>query len=104
SAAPKAPGLQPLLEELRRELRTDSRDAALAQEIAFGVSRNRLWLEHVLARFLHKPLPAAAASVHEALLMGAYQALFLDRIPARSVVDETVRLVGNVRTEKGYRG
>lgn len=37
-------------------------------------------------------------------MIGAYQALFLDRVPAHSIVDESVRLVALARTEASYRG
>ncbi|MCC6547630.1 hypothetical protein IT570_10730 [Candidatus Sumerlaeota bacterium] len=78
-------------------------DIALAREIAFGVARHRRWLEEVLARYLHKPLPTQAHQVRDALFMGIYQAAHLDRVPAHTIVDETVKLVGSVRSETGYR-
>ncbi len=102
--SPKTKGVDVVLDAARVEGTIDARDLALAQEIAYGVCRHRRWLEQILNRFLHKPLPAGAAKVHEALLMGIYQAIFLDRVPMHAIVDETVRLVRVSRTEKGYHG
>lgn len=100
---PQAPGLDALLEDARRQRRYAAPDLALAREIAWGVCRKRRWLEVVLSRYLERPLPTAAFHVHFTLLMGLYQALYLDRIPAHTIADESVRLVGMVRTEVSYR-
>ncbi len=95
-------GLDRYLEEARRRGDINALDAGLAQELALGVSRRRLWLEHILNRYLDRPLPKQANKVHDSLLLGIYQWAFLDRIPAHTVVDETVKLVKSVRTETGY--
>ncbi|CAN5333352.1 16S rRNA (cytosine(967)-C(5))-methyltransferase RsmB [soil metagenome] len=104
SLSPKAPGMDQFLDDARRHSPLSSLDASLAQELAYGVSRQRRWLEIVLARYLDRPLPKQAVHVHEALLIGIYQAIFLDRVPAHTIVDEGVRLVGEARTEASYRG
>lgn len=101
---PEGPGIDGLLEEARAGGLYRPGDLALAREISMGVCRQRPWLEEVLGRYLRHPLPRGAHRVHEALLMGIYQAAFLDKIPPHTIVDETVRLVGSVRTEKAYRG
>ncbi len=100
---PRGRGMDTVLEEARRGGRASVQDLALAREIAYGVCRRRRWLEEVLARYVQRPLPTGAARVHDALLCGLFQAIYLDRIPMHSVVDETVRLTGAVRTEAGYR-
>lgn len=91
-AKPHGRSIEQLLETERRHHRPD--DAGLAREIAAGVCRRRLWLEHVLARFVERPFGPADHAAHDALLMGIYQAAYLDRIPAHTIVDETVELVG----------
>lgn len=104
SRAPDGATMVHVLEQARDRGEINALDAGLAQEIARGVSRQRRWLEHVLARYLHKPLPKQAAAVQDALLIGLYQALFLERIPSHTIVDETVKLVKSTRTETGYHG
>ncbi len=100
---PRGRGMDAVLEHARRSGQIGAQDVALAREIAYGVCRRRRWLEEILARYVHRPLPSGAVRVHEALLCGIFQAIYLHRIPPHSIVDETVRLTGQVRTEAGYR-
>ncbi|MCB2154294.1 hypothetical protein KQI84_05370 [bacterium] len=102
--APKAPGLDALLEEENRRVKLSAVDFGLAREIAFGVARNRLWLEELVNRFLREPLKPEAAAVKMALLVGAYQVAFLDRIPIHAAVDETVRLAAAQPRGRNFRG
>ncbi|UCG37915.1 MAG: 16S rRNA (cytosine(967)-C(5))-methyltransferase RsmB [bacterium] len=76
------------------------RDRALITELTQGVMRHRLFLEHNVSFHLHRPGSAPPEPVFLALLLGAYQLLFLHRIPAHAAVKETVDLVKGSR----YRG
>ena len=76
----RIPGLQALSEGDRR----------LAQEIAFGVLRNRSVLDHIIAsRTDGRPQRPVLRGV---LQMGLYQLLVLDRVPDHAVVNEAVLL------------
>ncbi len=99
-----APGIEDILEARKARYPLSPADLGLARELVGGVNRQRLWLEHVLAIYLERPLPEGARAVHESLLLGIYQALFLDRIPAHAIVDDAVRLVAMHRTERSYQG
>ncbi len=68
-------------------------DRALATELALGVLRWRSHLDELIARASSQPLLKLDAEVLTALRLGAYQMAFLDRIPARAAVDESVELV-----------
>jgi 16S rRNA (cytosine967-C5)-methyltransferase len=68
-------------------------DAALATELALGVLRERRLLDFLLARQLKKPVEKLDLPVLLALRMGLYQIRFLERIPARAAVNESVELV-----------
>jgi 16S rRNA (cytosine967-C5)-methyltransferase len=70
-----------------------SEDAALATELALGVLRQRRLLDFLLARQLKKPVEKLDLPVLLALRMGLYQIRFLERIPARAAVNESVELV-----------
>jgi 16S rRNA (cytosine967-C5)-methyltransferase len=70
-----------------------SEDAALATELVFGVLRQRRLLDFLLARQLKKPVEKLDLPVLLALRMGLYQLRFLERIPARAAVNESVELV-----------
>jgi 16S rRNA (cytosine967-C5)-methyltransferase len=68
-------------------------DAALATELAMGVLRWRRLLDFLLERQLKKPVERLDLPVALALRMGAYQLRFLEKIPARAAVNESVELV-----------
>src|ERR1700733_13203856 len=72
-------------------------DAGLATELALGVLRWQRLLDFVIDRHLKKPGNIADAEVRIALRMGMYQLLFLDRVPARAAVHESVELVKRAR-------
>src|ERR1700690_796510 len=68
-------------------------DAALATEIVLGVLRWQRQLDFLLERHMKKPVSKLDLPVAIALRMGIYQLRFLDRVPARAVVNESVGLV-----------
>ncbi|HTZ99012.1 MAG TPA: 16S rRNA (cytosine(967)-C(5))-methyltransferase RsmB [Candidatus Aquilonibacter sp.] len=72
-------------------------DAALATELTLGVLRQRLLLDFLLERQLKKRVERLDLGVALALRIGAYQLLFLERIPARAAVNESVELVKKAR-------
>lgn len=73
-----------------RSARLESRDAALASEIVFGVLRFQAQLDFLIARLASRPLDA---EVRIALRMGVYQLRYLDRIPPHAAVGESVELM-----------
>lgn len=72
-------------------------DAALATEIALGVLRWRRLLDFLLERHLKKPIGRLDLPVTLALRMGLYQLRFLDKVPARAAINESVELVKSAR-------
>lgn len=70
----------------------DSREAALATQLCFGVLQNQLLLDFYLSHFSHIPLKRMEGRVVQALRLGAYQMLFLDRIPHSAAVNRSVEL------------
>ena len=64
----------------------DSRDAALATQLCAGVLQNQMLLDFYLAHFSNIPLKRMEGRVVQALRLGAYQMLFLDRIPHLSLI------------------
>lgn len=80
------------LKQMLREQHLDSRDAALATRLCFGVLQNRMLLDWHLASFCNTPLHKLDLKVLCALRVAAYQLLFLDKIPASAAVNEAVNL------------
>ena len=74
----------------------DGRDRGLVTELAGGVFRRRAALDHVLARAAARPAARIDADVLTVLRLGAYQLLYLDRVPPAAAVDESVQLVRRV--------
>ncbi len=70
----------------------DSREAALATQLCFGVLQNRLLLDFYLSKFSNIPLKRMEGKVIQALRLGAYQMLFLDRIPHSAAVNSAVSM------------
>ena len=68
-------------------------DAGLATELTFGVLRWQRLLDFQIDRCLSKANKSLDAEVRIALRLGAYQLFFLERVPARAAVHESVELV-----------
>lgn len=71
----------------------EPRDGALASSIFYGVLERRLTLDYYLSQFLKNPGKKLDPLVQAALRCGAYQVLYLDRVPDSAAVNETVALV-----------
>jgi 16S rRNA (cytosine967-C5)-methyltransferase len=89
-----------LLEEARQSF--DERDSAFLRELVYGVLRNRLRLDWVLDRFSARPVEKAGASTKNVLRLGAYQLLFLDRVPPSAAVNTSVELAKAHGGKQGY--
>jgi 16S rRNA (cytosine967-C5)-methyltransferase len=84
-----------LLEQAHGTL-SDPRDQALLHELVKGTLRWRGRLDAVLDRIVHIGIAGTQPHVRNVLRLGAYQILFLDRIPAHAAVDESVKLAHKV--------
>ena len=72
-------------------------DHGLLTELVMGVLRWRSLLDTRIAEHSAQPLPKLDLEVLTALRLGAYQLLFLDRIPTHAAVNESVELVKQAR-------
>ena len=70
----------------------DARDSALATRLCFGVLQNRLLLDFYLSHFSNMPLKRMENRVVQVLRLGAYQLLFLDKVPHSAAVNSAVEL------------
>ncbi len=67
-------------------------DRNLATTLVLGILRWQIRLDEVLKDFLKRPGGKLDREVRIALRLGAFQLLFLDRIPAHAAIDESVEL------------
>lgn len=89
-----------LLERARPSF--DQRDNAFILELVYGTLRNRTLLDSVLDRFSDKPVRRTDAWTRNILRLGAYQLLFLDRVPASAAVDTAAELAKRHGKKSGY--
>jgi 16S rRNA (cytosine967-C5)-methyltransferase len=75
----------------------DPRERSLAFELVYGVLRQRGTLDWRLNEVSKRPVERLPLPVATVLRLGAYQLLYLDRIPQSAAVNESVSLVKSVR-------
>ena len=73
--------------------RLDERDRALAQRIAYGTIQRVRTLDHGIETLGRRPVRKLDPPVRAALRIAAYQLAFLEGIPDRAAVHESVELV-----------
>lgn len=90
------------LARARRGL-SDERDRALLSEIVTGTLRWRAALDHLISSGARRPIDRLDAAVLDALRIGVYQLLYLERVPPRAVVDDAVEISkrGGTRSAAG---
>ena len=75
----------------RFEETLEDNDRGLCHELVLGVLRRRIYLDRVIQHYAgSKKLDSA---VRNALRLGAYQIIFLDKVPTYSAINESVNLV-----------
>lgn len=81
-----------------REL--DRREAALASRLAYGVLQNRALLDHYLDACCTQRFETLEPFIRDVLRLGAYQILYMDRVPDSAAVDESVELVKRKKRQR----
>jgi 16S rRNA (cytosine967-C5)-methyltransferase len=85
-------GVDVLLDRALAQCSFDNRERALTVELTYGVLRRLATIDWRLEPVLDKPLPRLPVAVQMVLRLGAYQLLFLNRIPQSAAVNESVNL------------
>ncbi len=67
------------------------RERAFAHELAYGTTRLRGRLDHLIAPHAHRGLDRVDPHVLELIRLGAYQVFYLDAVPPYAAVSETVK-------------
>jgi 16S rRNA (cytosine967-C5)-methyltransferase len=71
----------------------DARDRAFAQRLAYGAIQRARTLDYALEEIGGRPVADLDVPVRAALRLGAYELGFMDAVPARASVNESVELV-----------
>lgn len=89
-----------LLDKARESF--DARDSAFLLALVYGTLRNRARLDWVLNQFSAQPVEKTDAWTRNILRFGAYQMLFLDRVPASAAVNTSTELAKIYGKKQGY--
>ena len=73
----------------------DSTDCAFISRLVYGVTERKITLDYVISQYLSKPINKTKPEVLTILRLGAYQLLFMDKIPESAAVNESVKLAKN---------
>ena len=85
------------LDNLLRKERFSDAERALLSRLVYGVEERRLTLDHMLACCCTRSLARLHPTVLEILRVGAYQLLFMDRIPVSAAVNEAVKATRSLK-------
>ena len=80
------------LDRILTQLALDPRDSGLCTELVYGIVKRRRTLDTVLRTMVTRPWHRVEANVRQLLRVGAYQVLFLDRVPVSAATHATVEL------------
>lgn len=84
-------------DRLIREEKLKASDSAFAAALFYGVLERKLTLDYCLSKFSAKELSSLDEEVRSVLRLGAYQIMFMDSVPSRAAVSESVLLAGELR-------
>jgi 16S rRNA (cytosine967-C5)-methyltransferase len=87
-----AGGSQRALEAALRDSDLTARDRALLTQLVYGTLKMRRALDWSIAAYLKRPIAQLSPELLWTLRLGAFQLLYLEKIPAHSAVDESVKL------------
>ncbi len=70
----------------------DDRDKAFVTNVIYGTLDRLMLIDYNLSLYLNQPLKKLKPELHTILRMGAYQILFMDKVPSHAAVSESVAL------------
>lgn len=81
-----------------------AQDRQLVMAIVYGVLRHQRYLDFLLARVSRHPLTRMKPMTLQALRVGLFQLVFMDRIPPPAAVNETIKALHAARQPKWLVG
>ncbi len=81
-----------ILDSVLSKTKLDTRDKSFVSALFYGVIERKLTIDYQLQKYLTKPLKKLKPDVLLMLRIGAYQILFMDKVPTSAAVNETVSL------------
>ena len=89
-----------VLDELLEKTDLAVADRALASRLLYGVTERRLTLDYLLNKTASTPVKKMQPAVREILRVGAYQLVFMDKMPSFAAINEAVEQTRHFRVER----
>ncbi|MBO7320207.1 MAG: 16S rRNA (cytosine(967)-C(5))-methyltransferase RsmB, partial [Clostridia bacterium] len=70
----------------------DTRDKSFVSNLFYGVIERQLTIDYQLSLYLSKPLKKLKPEVLTIMRMGAFQVLYMDKVPDSAAVNESIKL------------
>ena len=70
----------------------DERDKAFMCNLVYGTLDRMILIDYNLGLYLNQPVRKLKPELHTVLRLGTYQLLFMDKVPSRAAVNESVNL------------
>lgn len=86
-----------LLDHTLHSVEMEQKEKNLCVALFYGVLTRRITLDAVLAKYSKKPVAKLDTTVRNILHLGLYQILYMQQIPNRAAVDESVKLTKQCR-------
>ena len=71
----------------------DSKDKALATALVYGVLDRKITIDYIIGKLSKTPLKKLSPLTVEAIRIGIYQIMFMERIPESAAVNESVNII-----------
>ncbi len=89
-----------VFEEALKNTKLSSADVGFVKELVFGVFRNKILLDYIIRKNSSIRLKKIDPKVLNILRIGAYQILFMDKVPHHAAVSESVKLAKKCASPK----
>ncbi|MBQ3118525.1 MAG: 16S rRNA (cytosine(967)-C(5))-methyltransferase RsmB [Clostridia bacterium] len=89
-----------VFEEALKNVNLSSLDVGFVKELVFGVFRNKILLDYIIRKNSSIRLKKIDPKILNILRCGAYQLLFMDKVPNHAAVDESVKLAKKCSSPK----
>lgn len=76
-----------------KEAEFTKEDKAFFTSLVYGVLDRKITLDYVLSKFMKSPLKKTAPFTLNALRVGLYQIMYMDKVPDSAAVNETVKII-----------
>ncbi len=88
------------LDAVQKKYALERRDAALCARLCLGVLQNSSFCDYYIEQYSARRADSLQPRLRDILRLGTYQLLFLDKIPSRAAVNESVALCRGVKLER----